>query len=214
MKIELYSIIVLMLSVVFSCDGQNEEKNNWPSEALIMPEGISADSLPDPNSEGARLEAHYCIQCHGLPSPASHNATDWVPVLRRMVLMMERSGSMGMMGKGMMGRGRMGMMHPTEIPNSEEQVKLMTYLQAHSLKSITKENMPETGSEGASLFSSKCSRCHALPDPAQHTASEWPSVVSRMRQHLIQYKMNDLTDEQAKAITGYLGKNAAVTDNK
>ena len=202
-----------MFFSVLSCKGQNQEKYNWPSEALIMPEGISADSLPDPNSGGAHLEERYCVQCHGLPSPASHNATDWEPVFRRMVLMMERSGSMGMMGKGMMNRGRMGMMQAVSIPNSEEQIKLLTYLQAHSLKSITKENIPETGSEGASLFSSKCSRCHALPDPAQHTASEWPAVVSRMRQHLIQYKMNDLTDEQAKAINGYLGKNAAAADN-
>ena len=204
MKTVLHSIAFLMLFAVLSCNGQNQEKYNLPSDALIIPEG-----LPNPNSEGARLEARYCIQCHGIPSPASHNTTDWVPVLRRMVLMMERSGSMGMMGKGMMGR-----MHPVETPNSEEITKLLSYLQAHSLKSVTKENIPETDSKGAALFSGKCNRCHALPDPAQHTATEWPAIVSRMRQHLIQYKMNDLTDEQAKAISAYLEKNAAAIQNK
>jgi hypothetical protein len=39
-------------------------------------------------------------------------------------------------------------------------------------------------SESGKMFAIACSQCHALPDPAQHTAREWPAVVKRMEEHM------------------------------
>jgi Dihaem cytochrome c len=43
---------------------------------------------------------------------------------------------------------------------------------------------PELNSPAGRLFARTCSQCHALPDPRQHPAEQWPSVVARMQQHM------------------------------
>ena len=43
----------------------------------LPPPGITAADLPEPSSAGAGLVATYCGQCHDLPAPAMHSATDW-----------------------------------------------------------------------------------------------------------------------------------------
>ena len=40
----------------------------------ILPPSIEPRELPEPGSEGARLTARYCVQCHYLPSPQMHTA--------------------------------------------------------------------------------------------------------------------------------------------
>ena len=37
---------------------------------------------------------------------------------------------------------------------------------------------------GAREFGRVCSSCHALPDPHEHTASQWPRVVARMKGYM------------------------------
>jgi mono/diheme cytochrome c family protein len=49
-----------------------------------MPPGISKQSLPEQQSEGARLFRSYCGQCHALPAPTAHTARDWPQVMMRM----------------------------------------------------------------------------------------------------------------------------------
>lgn len=209
MKINTHAFVFLLFFLSLSCKGQNQDQNTWSSEALIMPQGVNPDSLPDPLSEGAKLEIRFCSQCHGIPSPANHTSSDWVPVFRRMILLMNRSNSMGMMGRGMMnGRMPMGMMHGIEVPDVTQQKELLAYLQAHALVSVNEKDIPQSDSQEAKLFAQKCSQCHALPSPSQHTASQWPSVVNRMRQHIIQNHLS-LTEEQAKEISDYLEKHAA-----
>lgn len=61
---------------------------------------------------------------------------------------------------------------------------------------------------GATLFRRDCSQCHALPSPLAHKATQWPSVVERMRAHLRQYGGRDLSDDDVKAIDGYLKSHA------
>jgi len=219
MKKRLFYLLIFSLPVLMSCRDRNVSDGNWFAERLIVPTGIQADSLPDHSSEGAMLLEKYCSQCHGIPSPASHSSSDWIPVFRRMILMMEKSNSMGMMGGRMMGNrmmggGMMGMMHGSQVPDQEEQQELLKYLQSHALVSIQKDELPDPLSEGAELFSKDCSRCHALPDPSKHLSSEWPSVVSRMRLHMVQLKMGDITDQQADMISRYLEQNASETSTK
>jgi hypothetical protein len=55
----------------------------------LPPAGVEPGDLPDPHAQGAQLEARYCAQCHALPAPTMHSATDWPLVARRMWLRME-----------------------------------------------------------------------------------------------------------------------------
>ena len=61
-----------------------------------LPPGIDAADLPDPQSQGARLMARYCTQCHDLPPPVLHTSSEWPKVFARMdrrMKMMSRMGS-------------------------------------------------------------------------------------------------------------------------
>lgn len=158
-----------------------------------MPDGVPASALPEPESRGARLVARYCSQCHGIPSPARQSAEDWEPTVRRMVDRMEHMARMPM--------------HRIEAPSDEEEQAIVAYLQAHALRAADPDELPE-GGPGARLFADTCSRCHALPDPAQHTPEEWPAVVARMRGHMREMGVAEITDAQAAAIVDYLRRAA------
>ncbi len=65
-----------------------------------MPPGLSRDLLPEPESPGAMLLAHYCTQCHNLPGPDRLAAKEWRKTLDRMFLLMDvTQGFGGLMGK-------------------------------------------------------------------------------------------------------------------
>src|SRR5688572_6243779 len=68
----------------------------------ILPPSIEPAQLPEPNSEGARLTARYCVQCHYLPSPQMHTADKWNTIVVRMVWRMQGKGNMGALMKEMM----------------------------------------------------------------------------------------------------------------
>lgn len=164
----------------------------------VVPPGIKPSNLPAPGSEGAKLVARYCVQCHNLPSPLMHSAAEWPGIADRMfqrMTMCSRMSGMGMMGKmggmgmkGMMGgasgNGTMGMMN-IKAPSANEQEIIVAYLKEHSLKSIQPGALPSPRSKGAILFAATCAQCHALPDPRQHTTQEWPQVVARMRKNMV-----------------------------
>ena len=122
----------------------------------VVPAGIKPGNLPAPGSEGAKLVARYCVQCHNLPSPLMHSAAEWPGVAARMfqrMKMCSRMSSMGMMqnmgGMGMMkgtqggasGNGMMGMMN-VRAPSAKEQQIIVSYLKDHSLKSIQPGDLP------------------------------------------------------------------------
>ncbi len=201
------SLSIIVTGLIFlltTVKAQNSPE--WSSRTLQLPKGVPPQLLPDNGSKGAQLETKFCVSCHGIPSPASHSASDWVPVMRRMVLRMERVGSMGMMG-GMMGKRKMGMQQ-IPVPNESEQQEILSYLQNHGLKSVSKEKINAEESHGAKLFVSDCKKCHALPDPEQHSAADWPGIVTRMRTHLKQYQLKDLSDQDAEAIITWLQEHA------
>lgn len=188
------------------------------ADMMELPEGVPARDLPDPDSPGARLVAEYCSQCHGIPTPGRHSAEDWIPTLRRMFARMDHMSRMGGMGRGMMGRGMMGRgmrgrdrmpmgMHGVRAPTTEQQRLIVEYYQTHALRTIEPATLP-TG-EGAALFRDRCSRCHALPNPAQHTPQEWPAVVERMRENTRKMGVGAFSDDEATAIVEYLQRAAA-----
>lgn len=141
----------------------------------ILPPSIAPDELPEPDSEGARLTARYCVQCHYLPSPQMHNADKWTVIVVRMVWRMRGKGNMGTLMKEMMDR--------VEAPGDEEVRTLTGYLRKHGQREMDPMD-PALKSEEGQMFTIACTQCHGLPDPKRHTAREWPLVVERMKRHM------------------------------
>jgi cytochrome c5 len=46
--------------------------------------------------------------------------------------------------------------------------------------SVTAADLPDPGSQGAQYVVRFCSRCHAVPTPLMHSATDWPGVTRRM----------------------------------
>lgn len=166
---------------------------------LVLPRGIAAAELPDPESPGARLTAQYCSGCHGIPSPRRHTAEDWAVVVRRMVRHMERMEQH--MGGGM-GRMMMGGSGTVEVPTARERERILAYLGENALEAVRTAELPE--SEGQERFVETCARCHALPDPDQHSPAEWADVVRRMQQTAGQMEVHGIPDTDAAEIIAYL----------
>jgi cytochrome c5/cytochrome c2 len=141
----------------------------------ILPPAIEPRELPEPRSEGARLTARYCVQCHYLPNPQMHTAAEWQPIVERMVWRMQGKGNLGALMKEMMVEIR--------APSERDIAVLTRYLKKHGQKEID-PNHPALTSAAGQMFSIACSQCHALPDPRRHSAREWPAVVERMKGHM------------------------------
>jgi len=141
----------------------------------ILPPSIEPHQLPEPRSEGARLTARYCVQCHYLPSPQMHSPDKWTTIVVRMVWRMQGSGNMGVLMKEMM--------DDVEAPTDQETGVLAAYLKKHGQKEMDPRH-PALKSEAGRMFSIACTQCHALPDPRSHTPREWPEVVDRMKRHM------------------------------
>jgi cytochrome c5 len=141
----------------------------------ILPPAVDVRSMPEPDSEGARLTVRYCVQCHHLVNPAMHTPARWKSVVDRMVWRMRGNGNMGEVMKEMMAH--------VEAPGDADVEKLIRYLQKHAQGEIDPKH-PALASRGGEAFGIACSQCHALPDPRRHTAREWPRVVERMKRHM------------------------------
>jgi len=169
----------------------------------VLPPGIDPKLLPDPGSRGARLLEQYCTQCHNLPGPGMHTAAEWPAVVNRM------NGRMQMMSGGMMGGGMMGGgMMSVRAPSAKELDILLAYLQQHAQKPLT-ASYPDLDSPAGQAFRATCSQCHALPDPTQHTAADWPGVVGRMQRNMAVMGKTVPDAMTIKEIVGFLQHHAA-----
>lgn len=151
----------------------------------LPPPGVAAADLPEPNSKGAQLLVQYCAQCHNLPTPGMHSATDWPSIARRMWLRME-------------------WLPPTlgvKVPSMGERFAMLEYLTANALR-VGAANLPPGA--GRESFELVCSRCHALPDPRVHSSADWPAVFSRMQQNMERMSVAPLTATQTADILLYL----------
>jgi len=165
--------------------GRNEQLLLAAAMIALPPAGIQPGDLPDPNSQGAKAEAQYCSQCHSLPSPTMHAATDWPIVVRRMWLRMEElPESLGV-----------------KTPTPPERYEILQYLTVNALKE-SGATLP--AGPGRDAFGTVCSRCHALPDPRDHSKSDWPIVYARMERNMERMKVAPPTAEQTQAILNYL----------
>ena len=141
----------------------------------ILPPSIEPLELPEPRSEGARLTARYCVQCHYLPSPQMHSPDKWTTIVVRMVWRMQGNGNLGDLMKEMMDK--------VQAPTDQEIEVLARYLRKHGQKEMDLLH-PALKSEAGKMYVVACTQCHALPDPRRHTRREWPAVVERMKEHM------------------------------
>ncbi|TAL85694.1 MAG: hypothetical protein EPN74_07295 [Rhodanobacter sp.] len=136
----------------------------------MLPLGIDPATLPMPRSAGAKSLQHFCTQCHELPAPGLHTAAEWPAVVERMVARERMMSAYNMMG--------------IQAPSDEELATLLAYLQRYAQMPLNKATAKELDTPAGRAFSETCSQCHALPDPAQHTAADWPGVVLRMKHNM------------------------------
>lgn len=151
----------------------------------LPPPGVTPADLPEPRSAGAQLLARYCAQCHALPSPLAHSATDWPGVARRMWLRME------WLPKTL----------DVQVPTMGERYVMLEYLTATALK-VSGAALP--AGRGRDDFSLICSRCHALPDPRVHSPEDWPTVFARMERNMERMKVPPPVGSQTTDILLYL----------
>lgn len=144
--------------------------------ARILPPGVEASRLPEPQSAGAKLTARYCVQCHHLPSPHMHSAARWRPIVDRMIWRMRGHGNSGVLMKEMMAG--------VAAPDERQAGVLADYLRRHGQHEIEAARYPDLRSPEGRAFQQACSQCHALPDPRRHARDAWPGVVQRMQRHM------------------------------
>ena len=103
------------------------------------------------------------------------------------------------MGPGMMGSGGMGhgMMGGYGLPPQGSNVRA---LQPGEL---------DLNSRAGQFFSTTCARCHALPDPRQHTADQWPGVIARMEQNMRSSRLSVPDNNQIRQIQAFLEQHAS-----
>jgi mono/diheme cytochrome c family protein len=151
----------------------------------LPPAGIQPGDLPEPNARGAQLLATYCSQCHALPTPTAHSATDWPGVTRRMWLRMDE----------------LPESLEVKVPTTAERYEILKYLTVNSLK-VSGSTLP--AGHGRETFALVCSRCHALPDLRVHSRDDWPVVFARMERNMERMKVKAPTAEQTQDILTYL----------
>ncbi|HEU5261504.1 MAG TPA: hypothetical protein VFU41_08800 [Gemmatimonadales bacterium] len=156
----------------------------------LPPDWIGPGDLPEPTSRGARLVVAYCRQCHALPTPRAHGATDWPVIVRRMWLRME------------------GLPEPlrVEVPTISERSEISAYLTANALKV---SGAPLPPGKGREAFLAICSRCHAPPDPGLHSKEEWPVVLARVERNMKRMNVASPTGMESEDILAYLQTAAA-----
>lgn len=155
------------------------------SKTALPPGTVKAGDLPAADSPEAMLLVRYCTQCHALPAPAMHSAVDWPVVLRRMWLRMDRlPESLGI-----------------QVPDPGERIAMLAYLNLHALR-VTGASLPS--GPGREAFSTICSRCHALPHPRDHSAQDWPAVVTRMLENMERMNVVKPTEGETTQILAYL----------
>lgn len=198
--IALSSLIVLVVSVV-TAQWQGRGMGHggrWGGGMCRMMdvtvEPIDPASLPEPDSQGAKILQGKCTQCHGLVTPQRHGKEDWQQIVDRMDRRMQ------MMRRHGMGR-RWSAIQPLD---SGEKSSLLAYLEKNALKTLSGSKIPAAQSPGGKEFEMVCSQCHALPDPASHSTEEWSGVLERMAKYMRSMGFGDLKTEDKKAILGYL----------
>lgn len=158
----------------------------------LIPPGLIAEQLPEADSPGAKALALYCTQCHELPVPGMHEARQWDAVLGRM--------------KQYMNQRQGGMLVRLVRPSDKSWNELTDYLKRHALKAMADGSADVAE---AAEFKRFCVQCHALPDPGELAAEQWPRVVVRMKSHMQNNDKAVPSDTETDRINAFLADRAA-----
>lgn len=156
---------------------------------VALPPAAPASSLPEPESDGARLLERYCTGCHPLPTPSIHSAADWPQVTRRMWLRIDGLAP--------------GFTIPR--PTMAERAVIVRYLTGHALPT-SGAALPDR--PGRNTYVTVCGRCHELPDLRTHTAGDWGVVVGRMQERMESMLGSGMNEEEQADILRYLAATA------
>jgi len=163
------------------------------SDALLLasarialpPVDFDAASLPEPSSTGATLLVRYCGQCHAVPSPTMHSATDWPRILRRMWLRMDHLPDSLQVA----------------LPEVGDRNMMSRYLMENALQ-VSAGDLP--AGKGRETFATLCSQCHTLPDPFLHSGKDWVGVFQRMELNMERMGVRRPDRTETEAVLSYL----------
>lgn len=180
-------IFVLGVFSLFSSTAGAWEKG---VKRIVIPFGVTANQLPDPQSKGATLFASYCGQCHNLPSPRMHSSEDW-PM--RFEKMMDHAALMA------------GTSPKFKLPADNEKTEIVAYLGRSGFKGLPADSPLRTEYQVFNIIWF-CSVCHAVPDPSQYPAKEWAKIVDRMNGFRKKQGRDEMSNADRKAVVNFLAK--------
>ncbi len=182
--------LIMVVSILF-CSGSSTA-GEWGKgiKRIVLPFGLTANQLPDPQSKGAALLASYCGQCHNLPSPKMHSTGDW-PM--RFEKMMDHAMLMA------------GTSPDVKIPVDKEKKELVSYLEKNGFRELP-ANSPLRGEPQVFNVIWFCSVCHAVPDPDQFPAKEWGKIVDRMNSYRKKQGREEMSNSDRKVVINFLAK--------
>lgn len=174
----------------------------------LPPQNFQLADLPEAGAYGANMLHVYCTQCHWLPSPQMHSATEWPLLVHRMLLRSQmlhgRLG--GPVTQSLVGNYMVDIMKNVGTPSPEQVDSLLAYLQRNALPVA---QPTELGSSAdARVFVEKCSVCHQTPSPGAHTAGEWAQVVPRMQSNMARMGVPQLSVDDVNAVMAFLKAHA------
>ena len=175
----------------------------------LPPPGYTRDSLPEADSHSAALMQAYCVQCHWMPSPQMHSASEWPLLVHRMLLRARGVGERlgGPLTDEIVGSERvvegMGI---ARLPTPEQLDSITVYLQSHALPVAEEGRIPE--GPDAEAYVRHCSLCHETPSPDAHRAEDWPEVVARMIRNMSLMGVEPLTERETEGILRFLREEA------
>jgi mono/diheme cytochrome c family protein len=175
----------------------------------LPPNDFRPEDLPEPGSRGAGLLQVYCIQCHWLPTPQMHSASEWPILVKRNILRMQQLKDRlgGPLTSGLVGEVVMAGYESAELPAAADVDTLLAYLKKYALPTARPEELTE--GPGRALFLEKCSVCHEAPSPRAHTASGWERAVAQMQANMAVSDVKPLGPAEVDSITAYLRPRAS-----
>jgi cytochrome c5 len=79
-----------------------------------------------------------------------------------------------------------------------------TYMKNNAQHGLSPKAQQVLAAAGGQSFKTTCSQCHAIPDPKQHTAQEWPRVVVRMKANMRQAHKHIPDSKTTEEIVAFL----------
>lgn len=182
--------LITVVSIFFHSSSSTAGEWEKGIKRIVIPFGLTANQLPDPQSKGAELLASYCGQCHNLPSPKMHSTGDW-PM--RFEKMMDHAMLMA------------GTSPDVKTPVDKEKKELVSYLEKNGFRELP-ANSPLRGEPEVFNVMWFCSVCHAVPDPDQFPAKEWGKIVDRMNSYRKKQGREEMSNSDRKAVINFLAK--------